>query len=450
LNEDGHINNTDVDNFFEDVQSNGQKFNPAADMNGDGLIDTNDWLLFDQELQQNNTLSSSSPYYVSSATISTFNSLSPSVSTLVPAATSYNLQVPVSAATIGTLSLGVGSTISVTGTGSANTPYTLTLASTSLSGTIGINVSNNGSGAGVLNMGAISDGGVASALQFGGNGTINLTASGNLSAATTVAISAGTTLQIKGNSALGPNGVAVTNNGSLIVSANQTIGNLSGAGALTVGNGSANILQLASNSGGSTVSSLIINGAAALDLTNNYLTINFTGADPISTIRQYLANGYNGGAWNGGGGIDSSAANIHPGYALGYADGSDGVVSGLMPGQIEIAYTLYGDANLDGVVNGTDFNIMATNFNQYAPNWDQGDFNYDNVVNGSDFVLLADNFNQFASGGSEYDESSDVAALYAFAAANGFLADLPEPASFTFLLIGVMGTLARRRRVTGE
>ena len=70
----------------------------------------------------------------------------------------------------------------------------------------------------------------------------------------------------------------------------------------------------------------------------------------------------------------------------------------LPPGQIEIMYTLLGDANLDGKVNGTDFNLMATNFNQAVTDgWDKGDFNYDGKVNGSDFVLLADNFNQFAS-----------------------------------------------------
>ena len=51
-------------------------------------------------------------------------------------------------------------------------------------------------------------------------------------------------------------------------------------------------------------------------------------------------------------------------YGLGYADGADGVVSGLASGQIEVEYTLYGDANLDGVVNGTDFGILAANFGQ--------------------------------------------------------------------------------------
>ena len=71
---------------------------------------------------------------------------------------------------------------------------------------------------------------------------------------------------------------------------------------------------------------------------------------------------------------------------------------GCAAGTIEIMYTLLGDANLDGKVNGTDFSLMAANFNQAVTNgWDEGDFNYNGAVNGTDFVLLADNFNAFAS-----------------------------------------------------
>ena len=60
-------------------------------------------------------------------------------------------------------------------------------------------------------------------------------------------------------------------------------------------------------------------------------------------------------------------------------------------------YTLLGDANLDGKVNGTDFTITAANFNESGTSWDQGDFNYDGKVNGADFNLLAENFNKGVS-----------------------------------------------------
>jgi len=110
-------------------------------------------------------------------------------------------------------------------------------------------------------------------------------------------------------------------------------------------------------------------------------------------------------------------------------------------------YTLLGDANLDGKVNGSDFTLMAANFNDSVTNgWDEGDFNYSGTVNGDDFVLLADNFNQFASQSSI--SSADLQALDSFAAANGIsLTSVPEPATMGLLTLGIAGVLARRRRV---
>jgi hypothetical protein len=133
-------------------------------------------------------------------------------------------------------------------------------------------------------------------------------------------------------------------------------------------------------------------------------------------------------------------------YGVGYADGADGVVAGLASGQIEVAYTLLGDANLDGLVNSADFNILAANFNQSITGWDQGDFNYDGLVNSADFNALAANFNQGVSGAAS---AGDVTALDAFAVANGLslpTSSVPEPATTGLLAMGALGVLARRRR----
>jgi alpha-amylase len=446
LNADGKINSTDVYQFYTNVNSNGQAFNPAADMNGTGFNDVNDWLLFQQELIQNNQLATTNPEYVTSSTISYFNALSPSIALPVAATTTYNLQIPSSAATLGTLTLGSGSTLTITGAGTgANTPYTVNFGATNLSGNVTVNVANNGGGGGVLNLGALNDGGAASNFLVTGNGTVNLNSQGNLSALSSVTIGTGTTLNLNGTSALGSNGVPVNNNGTLAVNANQTVGAISGEGALVVGNGiSTNTLKLATGSGLSTMSSLTINGSSSLDIGNNHLIISIGSApDPIATIQQYLQTGYAGGAWNGQGGIISSAAGN--GYGIGYADGADGVVAGLPAGNIEVAYTLYGDVNLDGIVNGTDFGILASNFGKQVNGWDQGDFTYDGVVNGTDFGLLAANFGKSATGASIVLPQSEWTALYAFAAEHGLMADVPEPSTTLLMLLSLLALLATRK-----
>jgi hypothetical protein len=137
-----------------------------------------------------------------------------------------------------------------------------------------------------------------------------------------------------------------------------------------------------------------------LNLNNNVMFIQYTqGADPISSIAAALRSGYNNGGWNGSGIISTTAQTPTDGlfYGLGYADSADTSNPANLPsGTIEIRYTLLGDANLDGVVNGVDFGIVAANFNKGVSRWDQGDFNYDNVVNGIDFGELAANFNKGA------------------------------------------------------
>ncbi len=233
-----------------------------------------------------------------------------------------------------------------------------------------------------------------------------------------------------------------------------------GSGALTLGTAltaanltiSAGTFKLAANTTNITLNSLSIPGGT-LDVNNNHLLLTYTSSDPIASIAAYIKSGYNNGHWNGPG-IISSAAATNRDYGLGWADGKDGVVSGLSSGQIEIKYTLLGDANLDGVVNGTDFSILAANFGKGLTNWDQGNFLYGPSINGSDFSALAANFGQGNSGADATVSPADIAALDAFAAANGLplpaIVDVPEPASFGLITIGSIAVLSCRRRRTSD
>jgi autotransporter-associated beta strand protein len=269
-----------------------------------------------------------------------------------------------------------------------------------------------------------------------------LTLSGQISGPNTLMKTGmGTLILAHSNSYTGPTDVT---QGTLVAGAT---GALPANSALSITNSS--VVQLATGSGGQTLSSLSIDGTSKLDVGNNHLFVHYgANADPIASIAALLSSGYAGGTWNGASGIVSNAAAAnHLSYGLGYADSADaGNPAGLSSGTIEVAYTLLGDANLDYAVNGVDFGILAANFNKGVTGWDKGDFNYDNAVNGVDFGFLAANFNKGASGVAIGGGPLSDPALVAFAEANGLMADVPEPVSIGLLSLGTVGMLVRRRR----
>jgi hypothetical protein len=282
------------------------------------------------------------------------------------------------------------------------------------------------------------------------NGTINANMSGEPFSIFVSNVTNNSVLMASSGGYLNIDPSSLTNNGSVQIAGAGSTGSIhsfSGTGTITVGDGAtSSSLQMATGSGLGRLSALTIESGSYFDLTNNGLLITYgSGPDPASTIRGYLKSGYNGGAWNGLG-LNSSAAAANPGYALAYADGADGVVKGVSAGQVFIAYTLYGDANIDGVVNGDDFTILIGNLHKSVSSWDQGDFNYDGVVSGDDFTLLVGNLGKKANTAAVAIPSSDYAAIDAFAAANGLLADVPEPGCITLLLVGGLGLGTLRRR----
>ncbi len=327
------------------------------------------------------------------------------------------------------------------------------------------------SGTGILSIGADSSGVYVggSTTASGGEGSLTVSG-GQMTVAGTLEVwnSSGTKLTISGGTVSAGNTVNLATINVTGGSAN--LGPITGTGTLTVGDASATVTasglqqssvtitstgQLTLTAGGPTnaVNSLLIDTGGVFDLTTTRLIVNYgSGADPVSTIYAYLKSGYNNGGWNGSGIISSSARSLTNGlrYGVGWADGKDGVVSGLSSGEIEIKYTLLGDANLDGTVNGSDFSILAANFGKGLTNWDQGNFLYGSSVNGSDFSALAANFGQGDSGTDATITPADIAALDSFAIANDLplpaFASVPEPACVLLLSTAASAALVRRRR----
>ena len=66
---------------------------------------------------------------------------------------------------------------------------------------------------------------------------------------------------------------------------------------------------------------------------------------------------------------------------------------GVTPTDILIRLTYYGDANLDGAVNASDYALIDAGFVGKTTGWLNGDFNYDGIVDGSDYALMDNAFN---------------------------------------------------------
>jgi hypothetical protein len=153
---------------------------------------------------------------------------------------------------------------------------------------------------------------------------------------------------------------------------------------------------------GTTSPTFTIDSTSTLNLTNNDMSV---VSDSLSAVFAQVARGFNGGNWSGFGITSSSAAtdnthlttlgiiqNNQSGMAL---FNSNSQFDGVIPGASDILVrnTYYGDANLDGKVDGSDYSLVDNGFLKYLTGWFNGDFNYDGFVNGSDYTLIDNAFN---------------------------------------------------------
>jgi len=155
-------------------------------------------------------------------------------------------------------------------------------------------------------------------------------------------------------------------------------------------------------------------------------------------LQNQLAQGKNGGAWNGNG---ISSTTITVGTTLALADNADLGWTGYA-GQVVnwnsliVVQARFGDASLDGKVDSFDLNLLAAHWQmQGGAMWSAGDFTGDGKVDAMDLNVLAGNWQ--AGGSLE-------GAMAAFPALAGI--SVPEPGTMGVLAAGAALAVQRRRR----
>jgi hypothetical protein len=190
------------------------------------------------------------------------------------------------------------------------------------------------------------------------------------------------------------------------------------------------------------------NWTGKLDITNNALVLQTSGpADKsakIPALRNQIASGENSGVdgpWTGVG-ITSSSIATDPNTSFALADNADLHYTSFRGQAVNdasliLAQAVIGDANLDGLVNAFDLNLLATHWLQPAGAlWSAGDFTRDGKVDAFDLNALASHW-QFVSGNL-------AATLSQFPQFSADAAPVPEPATVSLLTIAGLALLARR------
>ncbi len=248
-------------------------------------------------------------------------------------------------------------------------------------------------------------------LQIGNGGT-----TGSISSVSAVTVEATGTFAFNRtdahtitNTISGAGGVLQAGSGTTVLSGANTY-----TGASTVNAGT---LELAP----SAQAGLLATGDSYAHVRSGRLVLDYSGGTSLAgVVFPLLASSFSGQFATG----EFRSASATASRGLGWMDDTAN-------SKFIVAAALYGDANLDRIVNFDDLLLLAANYNSSSRPWSQGDFTYDGAVNFDDLLKLAANYNQ----------SLPSSSLGEWSLAR---ASVPEPASLSVAVL--LGALILRRR----
>jgi autotransporter-associated beta strand protein len=371
------------------------------------------------------------------------------VFTNIPGAGTYGSITTSSTSNVTVVYNGSTQTLTETITSPGVSPYVLTTTGIDLASILGGTAGGTATGyfGFTGGTGGVEDSQSVSNFIFNNNGT-TLTASSTATSFTNPVV------------------VAPASSGILQLAA-TTVYSTGSVGPITIGTGSTLTVSIGSSPAlGVTHGVLTTPSVTFASSTSGTLDVGKNALDitsmSLSQVNAMVATAYSNGTWTGPGITSTAAAgdsthltalgviyNSVDGSSTGaqlYGSGTaEGLFEGISPASTDVLvkYTYYGDTNLDGEVDGSDYSRIDNAFitDKTSPGaltgWFNGDFNYDGVINGSDYTLMDNAFNQ---------QGVSLASEIASPSASVGTSAVPEPASVSLVAAGAIGLLGRRRR----
>ena len=149
---------------------------------------------------------------------------------------------------------------------------------------------------------------------------------------------------------------------------------------------------------------LAIGPAATLDMFDNDLLLDYTGASQLAAVQTLINTGRSGGSWTGTG-ITSSSARVAPNsnttlgamessdYLMYYGAGATFAGQPLDSTMVLVKYTYYGDTDFSGYVDFDDYVNTDLGYNTNGTTWLRGDTDGSGVIDFDDYVLIDLAFN---------------------------------------------------------